>query len=140
MKRIDNYITEKLKIGKNTLSKNDIVVNIETNKYDNVIDKIVEYCEQLSLKPNAICEKFTTLDGVTTQYDDILIITYPNAEDLLFCFGICVSDKLSNLYKNVNMLYMIGTNSGRILYSYTNKNIDEIFEIIETKSKIMSSK
>lgn len=132
MKTLKDIIIEKLKIGKNTsLKNNSIDIDIESNDFNNVIDKIVEYCEELSFKPNEISDKFIANDGSLIQYDNVLLIIY-DIKNMPVCFGIHTSNKLSSLYGQKNALFIIHK-TGSLIHSYHEKNIDEIFDLIDRK-------
>ena len=133
MKTLKDIISEKLKIGKNTsLKNNSIDIDIESNDFNNVIDKIVEYCEELSIKPNIICDRFIANEGSLIQYDNILLIMF-DIKDIPICFGIDTSNNLSNLYRQKNVLFIIDKNVGSLLHAYHEKNMDEIFDLIDRK-------
>ena len=133
MKTLKDIISEKLKIGKNTsLKNNSIDIDIESNDFNNVIDKIVEYCAELSIKPNAISDRFIANEGSLIQFDNVLLIMY-DIKNMPVCFGIHTSNNLSNLYRQKNVLFIIDKNVGSLLHSYHEKNMDEIFDLIDRK-------
>ena len=147
MKRIDNYINEKLKIGKELLKNHsyDFEINVKEetinrfNEIDNAFDEIVKYVESMEIQPKYIVDyiKMGSKVSSTTNIiylvftDDLNKVNYKDLYNEFFIEFIIISKEILAIVNTPNQLQDCHKSKPSTVIKFVLASLDSILKRID---------